>query len=203
MENENGRPPEEVKTVNQIVAWNIAWFRKAAGLKQEELGELLGRSKRNISADETSWGGGHTREFNAHELIGLSLALGVPLNAFFLPPLDDGTGTRYLFRPPGADEDMGMSDLMGAIVYGTEGDDSPAMAAYRARLPAAAGEYLEEGWQDIVAGWLADLAGPEEMEEGAYRLQAGREHLAASIAWLGRMADALDKAAKRDKEDEG
>lgn len=189
-----------VKTVNQIVAWNIAWFRKAAGLTQEELGELMGRSKRNISADERSWDGERTREFDAHTLISLSLALRVPLNAFFLPPLDDGSGTQYLFRPLGADEDLGMSDLMGAIVYGTDNDDSDAMEAYRNRFVSAAGQYLEEGWQEIVAGWLLPLVGPEDLAEGAYRLRAKQEQDLASAAWAGKMADALDKASKRDEE---
>ena len=51
MDRENGRPPDpdeipgEVKTVNQIVAWNTAYFRRAAGLTQEQLGALTGRSQ--------------------------------------------------------------------------------------------------------------------------------------------------------------
>ena len=83
--------PCEFKTVDQIVAWNIAWYRKAAGLTQERLGELLGgRSERNISADERSWDGGHTREFKAQDIAALSAAFGIPIGAFFLPPADDG-----------------------------------------------------------------------------------------------------------------
>ena len=34
--------PRRLVTVNQIVALNIAWLRRQAGLTQEELGDLLG-----------------------------------------------------------------------------------------------------------------------------------------------------------------
>jgi len=204
--NGNGSHPEadeipgEHKTINQIVAWNIAWFRKAAGLTQEELGRRVGRSKRNISADERSWDGGHTREFNAHEIVNYAVALGVPIGAFFLPPEDDGRDVRYLFHPheQGADC-MGMADLMAAGLSDSE-DDSEAMSAYRRRFLNASARYLDEGWQDEIASWLRPLKGPEALEEGAYRLRGQREQLLASATWLGEMADALEKAREKEGE---
>src|ERR1700726_3669609 len=182
MDRENGRPPDpdeipgEVKTVNQIVAWNIAYFRRAAGLTQEQLGALTGRSKRNASADERSWDGERTREFSADEIVSAAIALGIPVGAFFLPPEDDGRDVRYLFRPPGAGAELGMDGLMAAVVSDND-DDGEAMGAYRGRFLAAAGRYLDEGWQEEIAAWLRPLAGPEALEEGAYRLRSQREQL--------------------------
>ena len=42
-------------TVNSIVALNLAYFRKAAGLTQEELGERIGWGKSVVSTAERSW----------------------------------------------------------------------------------------------------------------------------------------------------
>jgi transcriptional regulator with XRE-family HTH domain len=193
METESNALPERLVTVNQVVARNIACYRREAGMTQHELADRLGWPQNKVSEAETSWKGKRTREFDAHTLTGLALALGVPLNALFLPPEDDGEGVRYLFRPPGVDEDLGMGDLM-ATVNSDSDDDGDAMASYRRRFLNAAGKYLEEGWQEEIASWLRPLVGPEELEEGAYRLRGQREQLLASAAWLGDMADALDKA---------
>lgn len=181
MTNENGRPPEpdelpaELKTVNQIVAWNIACYRKAAGITQEQLGKLLGRSKRNMSADETSWQGGHTREFDAQELAALSAALGVPIGAFFLPPEDDGVSARYVFWSDDQGE-MGMADLMAMIMPDSQAD-SRAMDAYRRRLVAAVRHYLPPMWTDEVEHWRSAMTDAEIDAEAAGELRAEREVL--------------------------
>ena len=184
MDTENGRPPDpdelpgEHKTVNQIVARNIACYRKAAGLTQEELGELLGgRSKRNISADERSWDGGHTREFNAHELAALAAALDVPIGAFFLPPEDDGVTVRYEFHlHDQGSACMGMGDLM-AMVMPDSDSGSRAMDAYRRRLTAAVRDYMGPRWSKEAEHWTESITEPELRAEAAGELREEREVL--------------------------
>jgi transcriptional regulator with XRE-family HTH domain len=208
VDNGNGRPGEpddgppaisRTVTVNQVVAWNIARYRKAAGLTQAELGVLTARSKRNISADERSWDGTHTREFNAHELAGLSRALGVPIVAFFLPPDDDGAGVRYLYRPPGADTDLDMAALMAGACFDSD-DDGDAMELYRDRMRASVRRYIP-GWEAEVAQWLAPLTSAGQREEAVYRLRAILAVLSGEAPVIGRLADAI--AATLDEEEAG
>jgi transcriptional regulator with XRE-family HTH domain len=192
---EHNAPPRFV-TVNQIVARNVAWFRRAAGMTQEQLGGLLGWPQNKVSEAERSWNGKRTRQFDADELVALSLAFGVPLNAFFLPPPDDGHDARYTFQPPGAEEPLDMGALLGAVTSDSD-SEADVMQAYRVRYLNAAGQYLGEGWEEEIAAWLRPLVGPEVLEEGAYRLQAKRVQDLAAAEWEGRMADALTKAARQ------
>jgi len=196
---ENGRPPEPdelpvaCKTVDQIVAWNIAWYRKAAGLTQEELGKLVGgRSKRNISADERSWDGTHTREFNASQLAGLSVALGVPVVAFFLPPEDDGTDIRYEFRPNGSEDGIGMSWLLAAALH-DNGAESQIMDAYRWRFRQAVKRYLDPSWADELDRWQDDRDSPDVRAEQAEDARADREALLRIAAKLARRIEHLER----------
>lgn len=193
MANENGRPPDleelprQQKTVNQIVAWNIAWYRNAAGLTQEELGELIGRGKRNVSADERSWDGDRTREFNAQELATLADALGIPIGALFLPPVDDEVTVRYEWRPyDGADHCLDMADLM-AMIMPDSPSDSRAMEAYRRRLDAAVRQYMPPRWTDEVARWRSAMTEREINAEAADELRAEWEVLMRIAARHGRI----------------
>lgn len=199
MEDENGRPPEadelpgEVKTVNQIVAWNIAYYRKAAGLTQEELGELIGgRSKRNVSADERSWDGGHTREFNASELAAYALALDVPLVAFFLPPEGDGTTVRYQFRPHDAADLLGMGDLMAMAMPDSE-STGRAMDGYRRRITTAVGQYLGPEWTDEPERWRSVMSAAEIEAERAEDARADYEAVMRVASKLRRVVKGYEK----------
>lgn len=202
MTQENGSPPEPDdeqlpavrKTVNQIVARNMAYYRRAAGLKQEELGERIGRAKRSVSADETSWEGGHTREFNAQEITGLAVALGIPIIAFFLPPEDDGMDVRYVFRGPGETGDLGMEDLMSAAMHDTDAE-TLAMNAYRRRLIGAVGEYLHASWGEILARWMENAETPEMRAEQIDELRADR-HVLLRIA--AKFSEAIELAEKEE-----
>src|SRR5450755_4005243 len=90
--------PAEHVTIDQIVARNMRHWRRTAGMTQEELGARLGWSDRNVSAAELSSDEKRDRRrFDAQTLANLSLALCVPLIAFFLPPDDDGFPARYIF----------------------------------------------------------------------------------------------------------
>ncbi len=186
--------PERPVTVNQVVAWNIAWLRREAALTQQELADRLGWPQNKVSEAERSWSGKRTREFDAEELVALSLALGVPLNALFLPPLDDGRDAVYRFRPPGQDEDLGMGDLLAVTIYGTE-DDTEVMASYRRRLIGQVGEYLGEDWRDEVAQWVVSAEGPDAVRERAFRMRGTRARLLADADDYGAWADAFEKAA--------
>ena len=91
-------------TVNSIVALNMAYFRKAAGLTQEELGERIGWGKSVVSTAERSSDAKRVRNFSAEDLIAISTALGVPMAALFLPPEDDGVAVRYVIGTAAEDK---------------------------------------------------------------------------------------------------
>jgi transcriptional regulator with XRE-family HTH domain len=88
-------------TANQLVGYNLARVRKALGLSQEEaaarLEPYLGKrwSKNVYSAAERSYDGGRVRQFDGDELLAMSLAFGVNVGYFLLPPRPED-------RPPDA-----------------------------------------------------------------------------------------------------
>ena len=199
---ENGSPPEpgqvpEVrKTVDQIVAWNIAYFRRAAGLTQGELGELIGgRPKRSVSADERSWDGGHTREFNAQQIVALAVALGVPVVAFFLPPDDDGTAADYLFRPYEGHGDLRMADLMAYVVPDSD-DDTPAMKAYRERFLTATRTYQNPSWTELMQEWFDR---PGEEEQRAEKLRIVQSYREVMLAVAGDFGEFINANTRKEK----
>lgn len=199
-ENDTGTDaPARLVTVNQVVAWNIAWYRHEEGLTQQELASRLGWPQNKVSEAERSWNGKRTREFDAETLAGLSVALGVPVGAFFLPPTDDGKPVRYVIRPPGQAEDLPAGELM-AILVSYSDNDSNAAAGYRRRLLSATGRYLDPDWMAEVAAWLLPLTGAEAMIEGALRLRGGGADIRAraddSASFLDSLADAFENAAE-------
>jgi hypothetical protein len=200
---ENGSPgepdePIEIKTVNQIVAWNIAWYRSTAGLTQEELGKLVGRSKRNVSADERSWDGERTREFSAHEIVNYATAFGIPIIAFFLPPGDDGYPSHYMFRPHDGTGLLDMRSLAAAVLPDSD-TMTIVMNAYRHRLLEVTGRYLHPSWSEQVARWLRNMTPPEVRAQQAEQLEADRDVLLGVAA---RLAEALEYA-RSEKPEEG
>ena len=150
-------PPREI-TVNQAVAWNVAWLRRAAGLTQEELGQRIGWTYSKVSEAERSWKGQRVREFDAQELAAIATGLGVPLSALFLPPEDEDGAERYMFRD-GTGAGHGMRDLMSLALPDSD-DDTPAMRAYRGRVNAASARYYagEPYWTRLVARWVGNSA---------------------------------------------
>jgi transcriptional regulator with XRE-family HTH domain len=79
-------------SVSQLVAYNLGRIRKALGLTQDQaavrLEPYLGVrwSKAVYSAAERSYKGTRVRQFTAAELAAFSMAFGVPVAYFFLPP---------------------------------------------------------------------------------------------------------------------
>jgi transcriptional regulator with XRE-family HTH domain len=119
-------------TVNSIVALNLAFFRKAAGLTQEELGERIGWGKSVVSTAERSWDAKRVRSFSAEDLIAIATALQIPLAALFLPPEDDGTAFDYVVDTPWLEGRDAYELLTHA--FPAYGGDTPVRDAYRKRL---------------------------------------------------------------------
>ena len=87
-------------TVNSLVAFNLAFFRKAAELTQEELGERLGWGNTVVSTAERSWDARRVRSFSVEDLMDIAMALGVPVAALFLPPEDHGLPSAMSWTAP-------------------------------------------------------------------------------------------------------
>jgi transcriptional regulator with XRE-family HTH domain len=129
--------PERRITPNQLIALNMARFRKAAGMTQEQLGEQLGGwSNAAVSAAERSWDGKRIRQFDADSIMAIAMAIGVPVAALLLPPEDAGVAARYVLELPGAAGGEDMSALLSCVLPGYS-ESSPAMREYTRRLIAA------------------------------------------------------------------
>jgi transcriptional regulator with XRE-family HTH domain len=123
---------------DQIVAANVRYYRRHAGMTQKELGDMIGLSDKNISAIELSARpGAPARRFNADDLVRIAVAFRIPVTALLLPPEDDGISVRYLIHPEGA-ECLSMPDFLPYLDSEPDpGDDSPAARAYARRLASA------------------------------------------------------------------
>jgi uncharacterized protein YegP (UPF0339 family)/transcriptional regulator with XRE-family HTH domain len=127
--------PVQVVTISQVVGYNMAAYRKAAGLTQEELGRRLGGwTKVAVSAAERSWDGKRIRKFDADEITRIAAVLGIPPVALFLPPENHGTAVHYVLDMPEA-EGGKPADLL-TYIFPEYQVDSPAMTAYHKRLIA-------------------------------------------------------------------
>jgi transcriptional regulator with XRE-family HTH domain len=188
--------PVRLVTVSQVVAWNVARYRRAAGLTQRELGRLLGWSNGQVSDAERSWKGERVREFDADELARLSLVLGVPLIAFFLPPEGDGDPDGYALAGPDGGK-RGMRDLMALVVMPDSDSREPQMYAYRDRLQAAGNRYLSPEWADELAGWMHETEPDDRLAERAAWLRARQAQLRESAAELGDLASAIENRRRR------
>lgn len=184
--------PQHEITVNQIVAWWIAHYRREAGLTQAQLGERLGWPQHRVSEAERSWNGKRTREFDAHTLAGLALALGVPIAALLLPPPDDRRGIEYVTRPPGRDKPVTMAELLEYAVMSDSDLEGNAITDYRQRFRAAVAKYLDSSWQAIVEEWLEPLDERGRMIERAARLRTRADVLREIADEDEETADAID-----------
>jgi transcriptional regulator with XRE-family HTH domain len=127
-----GRAARRAVSVNQLVGYNMKWFREKAGLTQAELGQRLGGwSKGVVSAAERSWDSDRIRQFDADEIVAIAEVLDVPVIALLLPPPDSGTVVDYTFEADPAQ--MNASDLLRRVITDYQGD-SKAMAAFRNRI---------------------------------------------------------------------
>jgi transcriptional regulator with XRE-family HTH domain len=110
-------------TANQVVAYNLSRIRKTLGLSQEEAAKRLepylpGKrwSKAVYSAAERSYHGNRIRQFTADDLVGMSLAFGVPIAYFFLPPRPEDRKEDAVLRS--GDTAVRWRDLFEVMVGG-------------------------------------------------------------------------------------
>jgi len=185
-------PPAVSVTADQVVAGNIARFRRAAGMTQGELGVHLGWSAANVSAAERSADAARERRrFDAQTLTEISLALGIPLVGLFLPPPGDGTDADYGIGAVGKSWTMG--DLLARVVAFDSDDDTNQAEAYREAYRNAARMYLSPEWAERIAGYLGGQP-VEERAELVAGLREDREAALRTARRLGELADALEAA---------
>ncbi|MDH2429346.1 helix-turn-helix transcriptional regulator [Sphaerisporangium sp. TRM90804] len=181
-----GELPGTHITPNRLVAYNMAYFRKAAGLKQEDLAARLNMARgqtlwtnASISAAERSWDGKRVRQFDADLILGLATTLGLPIAAFFLPPEDDGIKQRYLMDLPdttGRGNDcLYMADVLDYVIN-TDGFTFEAEedAEEDADLPEKTNEQYRRRLNDAVVFYQRDE--PREEGETTYAQDAWGVH---------------------------
>jgi transcriptional regulator with XRE-family HTH domain len=184
---EDGLPERRV-TVNMVVAYNMAYYRRVAGWTQEQLGEPLGWSKVAVSAAERSWDGKRVRQFDADLIADLAAVLHVPIAALFIPPEDDMVTCRYVLGADDTDETGTMGWLFThAIPEPTEpagADDPKTMRAYEGRLLTAMNKYLEPAAAEMVAERLKNRAADQQLAAALREARASRETLDSFYDWI-------------------
>ena len=185
--------PGKHVTVNQIVGFNVARWRKAAGMAQRELGEILGWSIQTVSAAERSWDGKRIRQFDADDILALCVALQIPIAALFLPPSDDGAKVRYLFHVPERDPNcLEMGSLFSLLMPEATGE-GPAEQAWQDAYVAASNRYLDPGRGADLIAYLEDLTTAERMEQRLARISRHREALLEAVGDLDQIATAIER----------
>lgn len=128
---------------NQLVGYNLARIRKALGLSQEEASARLepylpGKrwSKNVYSAAERSYDGNRVRQFTADELAAMSLAFGVPVVYFLLPPRPED-------RPDGALFAVGKSGVSWRTLFDVMFDGPYHALVFTRAMELPAGERPE------------------------------------------------------------
>lgn len=187
--NDTEVPVREI-TANQVIAWNMARFRRAASLTQEELGLKIGWSGSSVSEAERSWDGRRTREFDAQSLALISLAIGVPIMALFLPPADDGTEAHYVITGPDGRQ-WEMADYMERCVMPDSESDLPPVLMYRDRFNTAFNRYLATEWPEEAADFLRSIRSPDDLRQLAARLLDREQALLQTAAELRSLSGAF------------
>jgi transcriptional regulator with XRE-family HTH domain len=186
---EDGLPERRV-TPNMVVGYNMGYFRRVAGLTQEQLGEPLGWSKVAVSAAERSWDGKRVRQFDADLIAALAGALGVPIAALFLPPEDDMVRCRYVFGGDDRDGAASMRWLLTHAMPEPAEEDTPTMRAYEDRLIAAMNKYLDSGAAEAVATRLKERAAEGQLAIALRDARASSRTLDDFYDWIdGLMRD--------------
>jgi transcriptional regulator with XRE-family HTH domain len=171
--------PERRVTANMVVGYNLAWFRRAAGVTQEELGEPLGWTKVTVSAAERSWDGKRVRKFDADELLRIAGLFGIPIAALFLPPEDDGETVRYVIDGGGQDGQNTMRMLLEYAMSDPVENGNRVMQAYEDRLVSAMNTYLDSQAVEAVATRLKERAIEQQLARVLRQARHSREALAS------------------------
>lgn len=185
--------PGEHVTINQVIGYNVARWRKAAKLTQAEFGERMGGwSNATVSAAEKSWDGKRIRQFTADDIVALALALDLPIAAFFLPPDDDGAGVRYLFHAHERGADCSdMAVLFGLLVIDSTGEGA-AEEEWQSALSRAVSRYLDPERGAELISYLEDMTDSEQRAQRLRRIQAQRAAVLELVADLDQIALAIE-----------
>lgn len=156
--------PVRLVTVNNVVSMNLAHFRKAAGLSQQELANQIGWLKQVVSTAERSWEGRRTRNFTVGDLIDIAGGLGIPLAALLLPPEDDGTAVTYVVDGLDGAGPQLLRDLVPMIMADESSYDgeSAVVMEFRRRL--------------LVGKWRAQEHETAQKAETEARQTGGKRH---------------------------
>ena len=188
-----------------LVAYNLAFFRKAAGLTQEEFGEHIGGwSKVAVSAAERSWDGKRVRQFDADLVADIAAVLGIPISAMYLPPEDDGITHRYLlYSERSVDEPLTMQAFFNYVMSDPLPDETPALRAYDERLALAVSNYLDSDAAEELARRMKELATEQQFAAALVDARRNRsileefgEAIEDVIADNDLLQDALTRALK-------
>ena len=185
---ESDAQPRRV-TPDQVAAWNMAYWRKKAGLTQRELGERIGWTHGAVSDAEKVWDGESTRKFTANLLLPIAAALGVPLTALLLPPEDAGAYEVAI--------DGGTAALMELIMPDLDAE-TEILEAYRDRLRRAALEWLKPHFAAGISGLLGlidDKGFAALLAAHLRRIVADARASREGIEALGELIDRLEEAA--------
>lgn len=142
-----------VLAANQLIGYNLARIRKTLGLSQEEaaarLEPYLGKrwSKNVYSAAERSYDGTRVRQFDGDELLAMSLAFGVSVGYFFLPPRPED-------RPAGAVLRSGSSELPWHRLLVTAAGQSDALQLRLNEFPPSEQDPAGHALAAAGASWI-------------------------------------------------
>lgn len=188
--------PAAALTADQVVAWNIRFWRQHAGITQKKLGELMGWTEGNMSAIERSAEEHRDkRRFDAQTIAKLAETLGVPVVAMLLPPDDDGQGRRYVWQDGERARDM--RDLMVTVMH--YNGEAELTDIYRDRYRGAVTFYVDEQWGAEVGRWFAPMDDKESRLEAAERFRSRQRRLLAMAADDGSVADWLEQDPDEDQ----
>jgi transcriptional regulator with XRE-family HTH domain len=196
-------PSEREVTPNMLVAYNMARWRRANGMTQEQLGaELGGWTKIAVSAAERSWDGGRVRKFDADLIADLASIFRIPVPAFFLPPEDDGKAARYVIRGDGGM--VPMDEYFRLLMPEPDWEaDTPAAVAYQQAVIAATAKYVDGEAAENLASAVSDLAAAEQVKTALEDARANREAihgiypvLDAALRENAVLQDALERALR-------
>jgi transcriptional regulator with XRE-family HTH domain len=167
-----------VITTNMLVALNMARWRQASGMTQDQLGERLGGwTKTAVSAAERSWDGKRVRQFDADLIVTLARIFGVPVSAMFMPPEDDGNAFHYKMDAGG--EVLPISNFFASYVGDAISDCAGGTAAgqaYAEAFVAALARYGKSELADVIGTRIAgQVAGARLKHQFRVAHFAGRD----------------------------
>jgi transcriptional regulator with XRE-family HTH domain len=134
-----GRTEPAIRSVNQVVAWNMKRLRELRSWSQQDLAEKLAEIKTEkwtsatVGAAERSWSTERVRRFDANDLAALAHVFKVTLVELLTPPDESEIPRRYVASEtvkgggtPGTDEWMNVGLSGEELVAELFGETPPS-----------------------------------------------------------------------------